>query len=97
MKMKPPNVYTTELEKQLRNAIREMYTLQHVPKFITSVADIPYTVNGKKCEINVKQIVSCQKIVVSGTVVNPESLKLYRQSQSLPTDKAGSRQSKSKL
>jgi acetoacetyl-CoA synthetase len=36
-----------------------------------------YTVNGKKIEIAVKQIVSGSNLKPSGTVANPESLNLY--------------------
>jgi acetoacetyl-CoA synthetase len=36
-----------------------------------------YTVNGKKIEIAVKQIVSGLNLQPSGTVANPESLQLY--------------------
>lgn len=36
-----------------------------------------YTVNGKKIEIAVKQIVSGYDLMPSGTVANPESLQLY--------------------
>jgi acetoacetyl-CoA synthetase len=36
-----------------------------------------YTVNGKRIEIAVKQIVSGSNMKPSGTVVNPESLQLY--------------------
>ena len=36
-----------------------------------------YTVNGKKIEIAVKQIVSGSNLQPSGTVANPESLQLY--------------------
>ena len=36
-----------------------------------------YTVNNKKIEIAVKQIVSGSDMEPSGTVANPESLKLY--------------------
>jgi acetoacetyl-CoA synthetase len=36
-----------------------------------------YTVNGKKIEIAVKQIVSGSDLKPSGTVANPESLNLY--------------------
>lgn len=36
-----------------------------------------YTVNGKKIEIAVKQIVSGSDLQPSGTVANPESLQLY--------------------
>lgn len=38
---------------------------------------LQYTVNGKKIEIAVKQIVSGSKLKPSGTVANPESLKEY--------------------
>ena len=36
-----------------------------------------YTVNGKKVEIAVKQIVSGSTLKSSATVANPESLQLY--------------------
>lgn len=36
-----------------------------------------YTVNGKKVEIAVKRIISGIDVQPSGTVANPESLKLY--------------------
>jgi acetoacetyl-CoA synthetase len=42
-------------------------------------------VNGKKIEIAVKQIVSGSKLKPSGTVANPESLKLYYPFQDLET------------
>ena len=38
---------------------------------------VQYTVNGKKIEIAVKQIVSGSTLKPSGTVANPDSLKLY--------------------
>ena len=38
---------------------------------------IQYTVNNKKIEIAVKQIVSGSNLKPSGTVANPESLQLY--------------------
>jgi acetoacetyl-CoA synthetase len=37
------------------------------------------TVNLKKVELPVKQIVSGKKIKVSGTLANPDSLKYYEQ------------------
>lgn len=77
---------TDELTDKLRAAIRAKYSIRHVPRYIFEVADIPYTVNGKKCEINVKHIVSGRKAAVSGTVANPEVLKLYEQYRDLPGD-----------
>lgn len=79
---------TDELKQRLRIAIRQRYTPRHVPRYILEVADIPYTVNGKKCEINVKNVVSSREAAVSGTVANPEALKLYERFQSLPADES---------
>lgn len=86
VKMQPGSSLTPALEQRLKQAIRETYSSRHVPRFILEVADIPYTVNGKKCEINVKHIVNCRKAAVSGTVANPEALVLYEQFQKLPVD-----------
>jgi acetoacetyl-CoA synthetase len=44
-----------------------------------------YTVNGKRIEIAVKQIVSGSDLKPSGTVANPESLQLYYKYRDLPT------------
>lgn len=41
--------------------------------------EIQTTVNLKKVELPVKQIVSGKKIKPSGTLANPESLKYYEQ------------------
>ena len=43
----------------------------------TDVEVRQYTVNNKKIEIAVKQIVSGSNLKPSGTVANPESLQLY--------------------
>lgn len=51
------------------------------------------TINGKKIEIAVKQIVSGSTLKPSGTVANPESLKLYFKYKNIEeiaeTDKVG--------
>jgi acetoacetyl-CoA synthetase len=44
---------------------------------LTNLISAQYTVNGKKIEIAVKQIVSGSNLKPSGTVANPESLNLY--------------------
>lgn len=82
--MKDDNALTSDLEERIRTAIRDRYSPRHVPMFIFRVPDIPYTVNGKKCEINVKHIVSGRKAAVSGTVANPESLEHFKQYANLP-------------
>ncbi|KAF9007731.1 acetoacetyl-CoA synthetase [Hymenopellis radicata] len=69
IKMREGNAFTKELVKDIKQTIRQKMSPRHVPSF--------YTVNGKKIEIAVKQIVSGSTLKPSGTVANPESLKLY--------------------
>ncbi|KAM6521754.1 hypothetical protein FALCPG4_011460 [Fusarium falciforme] len=86
VKMKPGASLTPATVSRIKNAIQDRYSPRHVPKFVFAVQDIPYTVNGKKCEINVKHIVSGRKAAVSGTIANPLSLRLYEKYQHLPTE-----------
>jgi acetoacetyl-CoA synthetase len=86
VKMKDGAEFSPQLADRLKSAIKQKYSPRHIPKYILQVQDIPYTVNGKKCEINVKQLVSGRSTAVSGTVANPESLELYRKYLHLPTD-----------
>jgi acetoacetyl-CoA synthetase len=97
VKMNQGKTFTSEMEQKLKIAIKEKYSYRHVPKFIFEVADIPYTANGKKCEINTKHIVSCRNTAVSGTVANPGALKLYERFQKLPQDENKVAKSRSKL
>ncbi|KAF5707250.1 acetoacetate ligase [Fusarium globosum] len=85
VKMKPDCPFTQDLQERLIVAIRDKYTPRHVPKYIFAVTEIPYTINGKKCEINVKHIVSGRAVAVSNTVANPQALELYKRFQDLPT------------
>ncbi|KAF9262612.1 acetyl-CoA synthetase-like protein [Marasmius fiardii PR-910] len=77
VKMREGYALTKKLEDEIQNAIRTALSSRHVPEHIFEVEDIPYTVNGKKIEIAVKQIVSGSTMKPSGTVANPDSLKLY--------------------
>lgn len=97
LKMQPGSPYTKGLEGRIKAAIKNRYSHRHVPRFIFPVADIPYTMNGKKCEINVKHIVSGRQVAVSGTVANPDALKLYEQFKDLPLKKKAKTPAQSKL
>ncbi|KAM5370010.1 hypothetical protein ACJZ2D_008693 [Fusarium nematophilum] len=84
VRMKDDSPFTDDLVKALKSSIRETHTSRHVPRFIFEVADIPYTVNGKKCELDVKRVVCRQKATVSATVANPGALELYSRFGDLP-------------
>ncbi|KXN90980.1 Acetoacetyl-CoA synthetase [Leucoagaricus sp. SymC.cos] len=77
LKMRDGRKFTPILEAQIRDAIKTALSTRHVPAYIFEIGEIPYTVNGKKIEIAVKQIVSGSNLQPSGTVANPEYLKLY--------------------
>ncbi len=65
----------------IRDAIREGLSPRHVPKFVFEVAEIPYTVNGKKVEIAVKKVTSGGDVRLSSTVRNPGCLREYERVQ----------------
>ncbi|KAF7357784.1 Acetoacetyl-CoA synthetase [Mycena venus] len=77
LKMHPGHVLDDRLVWAIKNAIRTALSARHLPEYVFAVEDIPYTSNGKRIEIAVKQIVSGSDAKPSGTVANPESLKLY--------------------
>ena len=75
--MKPGEKFTPKLVNDVKAAIRKELSPRHVPKHIFETPDIPTTVNLKKVELPVKQIVSGKVIKPSGTLLNPESLEFY--------------------
>ncbi|KAE8151068.1 hypothetical protein BDV25DRAFT_139225 [Aspergillus avenaceus] len=77
--MRPGHEFTSSLVKRIKEAIRKALSARHVPKYIFQTPEIPTTVNLKKVELPVKQIVSGKKIKPSGTLVNPQSLDFYYQ------------------
>lgn len=83
LKMRSGHKLTKVLDGQIRREIRQALSPRHVPAYVFPIEEIPYTVNGKKIEIAVKQILSGYKLKPSGTVANPESLKLYYKFQDI--------------
>lgn len=64
--------------KQLKTEIRANTTPRHVPKYVETIADIPYTRSGKKMELAVTHILAGRTINNEQAVANPESLECYR-------------------
>ncbi|KAJ9653031.1 hypothetical protein H2198_007737 [Neophaeococcomyces mojaviensis] len=75
--MKPGHTFTKSLTNQIKARIGDELSKRHVPKFVFPTPEIPTTVNGKKVELPVKQIVCGKKIRPSGTLANPGSLEYY--------------------
>lgn len=81
--------FTSQLALELKDAIRKGLSSKHVPRFIIGVQEVPMTVNGKKIETLVKQVVSSGKLpkTISSTVANPECLNHFKQYYELETSK----------
>ncbi|KAI0751968.1 acetoacetyl-CoA synthetase [Irpex lacteus] len=72
---------TEELVKRIKHEIRSRRSARHVPAQVIQVADIPYTINGKRVEVPVKKIINGAPIssVNPATLRNPECLAAYEQ------------------
>ncbi|KAI0408063.1 hypothetical protein F4802DRAFT_619266 [Xylaria palmicola] len=77
--MRPGHKFNQQLVRDVKAAITKEMTKRHVPKYIFETPEIPTTVNLKKVELPVKQIVSGHTIKPSGTLLNPKSLDYYYQ------------------
>lgn len=89
--MNPGISLTQDLRSQIKAAIRDGLSPRHVPKFVIAVPDIPMTINGKRVEIAVKQVLSGKDMKLSATVQNPEAIewfKRFRDLESQRTDTA---------
>ena len=69
---------TKDIVKQIRIKIRNDCSPRHVPFKIIQIEDIPYTLNGKKVEISVRNALEGKKITNLDALANPESLGYYK-------------------
>ena len=65
---------TEALRDKIRSAIRTQQTPRHVPSVIIRIKDIPRTINGKKVELAVTQVVHGEAVPNREALLNPESL-----------------------
>ncbi|ORY71180.1 acetoacetate-CoA ligase [Pseudomassariella vexata] len=77
--MRPGQRFNKQLVYEIKEAIKRDLSKRHVPKYVFETPEIPTTVNLKKVELPVKQIVSGHIIKPSGTLLNPQSLDYYYQ------------------
>jgi acetoacetyl-CoA synthetase len=70
--------FTETIVQKLRNVIRNNASPRHIPAKIIPVADIPYTVNGKKVELAVRNIIHGKPVQNIDALANPDALELYK-------------------
>jgi acetoacetyl-CoA synthetase len=77
--LKEGAVLDETLTKKIKTAIRTENTPRHVPRQIHAVADIPYTISGKKVELAVRNILHGREVKNRDALKNPEALDEYGQ------------------
>ena len=68
---------TEELKEKIRWMLRENASPRHVPALILETPDIPYTLNMKKVESAVTNIINGRAVSNKDALINPASLDYY--------------------
>ena len=66
------------LVNKIKKIIRENTSPRHVPAKILPVTDIPYTINMKKVELAVRNVIHGKPVLNKDALANPEALDLYK-------------------
>ncbi len=78
VKLREGCALTDELAARIKKTIRENTTPRHVPAKIIAIDDIPYTINMKKVELAVKNVIEGRPVTNRDALANPQALELYR-------------------
>jgi acetoacetyl-CoA synthetase len=70
---------TDELREKIRKTLRENASPRHVPALILETPDIPYTLNMKKVESAVTNIINGRAVSNKDALINPGSLVYYEE------------------
>src|SRR5215212_6468662 len=70
---------TDDLKNKIRRTLRENASPRHVPALILETPDIPYTLNMKKVESAVTNIINGRAVSNKDALINPGSLHYYEQ------------------
>ncbi|TES85729.1 acetoacetate--CoA ligase, partial [Candidatus Aerophobetes bacterium] len=69
---------TENLKTKIKKALRQNASPRHVPAKIIQVQDIPYTLNMKKVESAVTNLIHGRAVLNRDALINPESLDCYQ-------------------
>ncbi|HXQ36697.1 MAG TPA: acetoacetate--CoA ligase [Anaerolineales bacterium] len=79
VKLAPGFTLTDELKDKIRMTLRENASPRHVPALILETPDIPYTLNMKKVESAVTNIINGRAVTNKDALINPGSLAYFEQ------------------
>jgi len=77
VKLVPGFELTDQLQDKIRKTLRENASPRHVPALILETPDIPYTLNMKKVESAVTNIINGRTVSNKDALINPSSLEYY--------------------
>jgi len=77
VQLRPGNKLTDALKDKIKKTLREQASPRHVPAVILEAPDIPYTLNMKKVESAVTNIVNGRPVLNRDALKNPGSLDYY--------------------
>jgi acetoacetyl-CoA synthetase len=77
---------TEDLKGKIKKTLREKASPRHVPAMIIETPDIPYTLNMKKVESAVTNILHGKPVLNRDALINPESLDFYENLKELQED-----------
>ena len=83
VKLAEGQVFTEELKRKIIQQIRTNCSPRHVPALILETPEIPYTLNGKKVEIAVKQVLHGREVKNRDALANPDSLAYFKNRKEL--------------
>ena len=83
LKMNEGFSFDKALVDKVKAKIRLELSPRHVPGLILQIAEIPYTLNGKKVEVPVRRIIEGEHILPSSSLANPKCLDLFRELDAL--------------
>jgi acetoacetyl-CoA synthetase len=66
-----------DLRRKMRQVIRQAATPRHVPALILQVTEIPHTINGKKVELAVTDIIHGREVHNRDALANPDALNQF--------------------
>jgi acetoacetyl-CoA synthetase len=65
------------LKQKIKKTIRENTTPRHVPALILPIEDIPVTLNGKKVELAVRNVIEGKPVTNKDALANPQCLEQF--------------------
>jgi len=77
VQLRPGKQLTEELKNKIRKALREQASPRHVPAVILETPGVPYTLNMKKVESAVTNIVNGRPVTNRDALMNPQVLDYF--------------------